>query len=132
MAGGVFVRKAVAVSEAFKVHFFLKACFVGGVFDIALARDDVALFGSEKGTDVMNGFAVVVVLARQTIFSSLPAFYRKNSARISVIKRLRSEEKSTYDFMNAHICIVCRGKNLFSSISILQKRAKVNRNSHKT
>ena len=65
MAGGVFVGEAIAASVGFQVHFPLKAGFVGGVFDIAFAGDDIALFGAEKGADVMNGLAVVIVLTRQ-------------------------------------------------------------------
>ena len=68
MAGGVFMRKAVQASVSFEVHFSLKAGFVLGVFDIAFTGDDVSLFGLKKGADVMNGFAVVVILTRQRLF----------------------------------------------------------------
>ena len=65
MAGGVFIRKAVQASVSFEIHFPLKACFVLRVFDIAFAGDDVSLFRLEKRADVMNSFAVVVVLTGQ-------------------------------------------------------------------
>jgi len=65
MAGGIFVGETIAASVRFQVHFPLKAGFVGGVFDIAFAGDDISFFRPEKGTDVMNGLAVVIVLTRQ-------------------------------------------------------------------
>ena len=62
------MRKAVQASVSFEVHFPLKAGFVLGVFDVAFTGDDVSFFGLEKWADVMNGFAVVVVLTGQRLF----------------------------------------------------------------
>lgn len=60
---------------SFEVHFPLKAGFVLSVFDVAFAGDDVSFFGLEKGADVMNGFAVVIILTRQKIYFLLSSVF---------------------------------------------------------
>ena len=65
MTGGVFIGETVADSVGFQVHFSLKTGFVCGVFKIAFTGDDIALFRLEKGTDVMNGLAVMIILTWQ-------------------------------------------------------------------
>jgi hypothetical protein len=90
MAGGVFIGETIAASVGFQAHFPLKAGFVGGVFDVAFAGDDISFFGPEKGADVMNRLTIMIILTRQrTIFLPSGVFVKVFS-RILVKNRLRS------------------------------------------
>ena len=131
MAGGVFIGKAVEIPVFFKVHFLLKAGFVGGILDIPFAADDISFFGSEKGADVMNGFAVVIILARQR--NSFPPFKRCfiQNHMVSLNKR-RSSKKTDIYFRQVHIFIMCSEMEPVHRTSIAWNESKVNRKTHKT